>query len=257
MGSVTINAIFAKNPSEISNNNLWIRSDLGIILVSGRVSQLEDQSGSGSIFLQNTASRRPTIFLNAYNGKKSIYFNPDWSNNGETLSYNDTLLKYDWTSSNQVSFLFTFMSDGTKFSFNDPYFVPFSRANPNYGTQWCLIRGVNTGPMGYHLAYPIFNSECVQIPFSLNIPHQVIVVKNGVNHIVYLDGMKIGEITRIPTFFADQINSFVNLGSMYHTGDSNGKFTGHFFEAAFWTKILTEVEVKSLYKYHKNYFSIN
>lgn len=43
---------------------------------------------------------------------------------------------------------------------------------------------------------------------------------------------------------------------MYNTGDANGKFTGHFFEVAFWTKILTADEIKSLYTYHKNYFNL-
>ncbi|MBE2228255.1 MAG: hypothetical protein IAE93_12955 [Ignavibacteria bacterium] len=256
--SYTINdtSIIPLNPNQISNNNLWLRSDLGITLTSSRVSTWADQSSGGSNFTQATSTRRPVLFANAYNGIQSVYFNPNWAGAGETLSYNDSTLKYDWTDVSQGSFMFTFMSDGTKFATSDGYFVPFTRSNTNYGSQWAFTRGVNTGPMGYHLAYPNFNAECVQIPFSLNIPHQVIVVKNGTNHITYLDGHKISEITRTPLSFPNQVGSYVNIGSMYNTGDANGKFTGHFFETAFWTKTLTTDEVKSLYQYHKDYFGL-
>lgn len=256
--SYTINdtSITPLNPNQISNNNLWLRSDLGITLTSGRVSTWADQSVGGSNFTQATSTRRPVIASSAYNGIQSVYFNPDWAGAGETLSYNDSTLKYDWTNINQGSFLFTFMSDGTKFTTSDTYFVTFTRSNSNYGSQWAFTRGVNTGPMGYHLAYPNYNAECVQIPFSLNIPHQVIVVKDGTNHKTYLDGNKISEITRTLVAFPNQVGSYVNVGSMYNTGDGNGRFTGHFFEAAFWTKLLTSDEIKSLYQYHKNFFSI-
>lgn len=254
----TINdtSITPLNPSEISNNNLWLRSDLGVTQTSGRVSTWADQSTGGSNLTQSTSTRRPIVSVNAYGSKPSIYFNPDWSGSGETLSYNDSSAKYSFTSANQVSFMITFLTDGTKLLVSDTYFSPFTRSNTNYGSQFSFTRGVNTGPGSYQLGYPYPAGDYLVVPLALNIPHQIIVVKNTTNHKVYLDGNKIGDITKTPTSFAVEANSYLNVGSTYNTGDGNGKFTGHFFEVAFWTKLLSASEIASLYKYHKDYFNI-
>lgn len=254
--TINDNTIVPLNPSQITSNNLWLRSDLGVTQTSGRVSTWADQSTGGSNLTQATSTRRPIVSANAYGSIQSIYFNPDWSGSGETLSYNDSTAKYSFTSANQASFMFTFMTDGTKLTLNDSYFSPFTRSNTNYGSQFSFTRGVNTGPGSYQLGYPFPAGDYLVVPIALNVPHQIIVVKNTTNHKVYLDGNKIGELTKTPTAFAVEGNTYLNVGSTYNTGDGNGKFTGHFFEVAWWTKLLSASEIASLYKYHKNYFNI-
>jgi hypothetical protein len=57
-----------------ANLQLRLRADLGVTLVSGKVSQWNDQSGNGRNFGQATADARPTYVSSAQSGKPGISF---------------------------------------------------------------------------------------------------------------------------------------------------------------------------------------
>lgn len=66
-------------PPDVENCVLWLRADLGITLVSGAVSQWDDQSGQSHNATQSTAGLRPTQSLAdaSYNGGATLAFPTD------------------------------------------------------------------------------------------------------------------------------------------------------------------------------------
>lgn len=54
-------------PQQSSNLLLWLRSDAGVVLTSGAVSQWTDQSSQGNHATQSTAGQRPTLTTGAIN----------------------------------------------------------------------------------------------------------------------------------------------------------------------------------------------
>jgi hypothetical protein len=52
-------------PTDFQGCTLWLRADLGVTVVSGKVSRWEDQSGNGNHVTQGNASSRPTFVANS------------------------------------------------------------------------------------------------------------------------------------------------------------------------------------------------
>lgn len=75
----------AFTPANLSNLKLWVKSDVGVVLTSGKVSQWSDQSGNNNHLLQASASKRPTVVSADINGKDSILF--DGSDDNMTASF--------------------------------------------------------------------------------------------------------------------------------------------------------------------------
>lgn len=65
------------DPTDISNLALWLRADLGVTEVAGRVSVWADQSGNGRDATQGTAANRPEKVTNVLNGQPIIRFESD------------------------------------------------------------------------------------------------------------------------------------------------------------------------------------
>ena len=55
-------------PVNIASTRLWLRADIGVTLVSGKVSVWADQSGYGHDATQGTAANRPTFLPTLMNG---------------------------------------------------------------------------------------------------------------------------------------------------------------------------------------------
>lgn len=72
------------DPTEIDDLALWLRADLGVTIVSGRVSSWADQSGNGRDATQATAALRPILVANEINGESVIRFASD----AATMAYN-------------------------------------------------------------------------------------------------------------------------------------------------------------------------
>ncbi len=66
------------DPSEISGLKLWLRSDTGITLNSGNVSQWNDLSGFGNHAGQTDTSAQPALISNAINNLPALRFINDY-----------------------------------------------------------------------------------------------------------------------------------------------------------------------------------
>lgn len=60
------------SPPEISNVQVWLRADQGIILNGSNVNVWEDQSGNGNDFSNATPSQQPLFVANAINGIPAV-----------------------------------------------------------------------------------------------------------------------------------------------------------------------------------------
>jgi hypothetical protein len=251
--------VYSLNPSEITNNNLWLRSDLGVTEISGKVSQWDDQSSEGSNFTQATSTRRPTKVLSVYNSLPAIYYNPTFASESYALSYNDTAGKYKITDTNSGTIMLIMMSNGTNYDFNSGYYCPLARTNTNYGNQYALIRGVNTGPGSYQFGYPYPLADYFVVPTALNVPIQIIISHTNTASTIYVNGTNLGTITKNFTVFASDANSYLNLGCYYQPAANyaSGRYTGYIFEVAFWQKALNTTEVNGLAKYFKDRYGVS
>jgi hypothetical protein len=54
--------------------SLWLNADVGVTLISGKVSQWNDQSGNNNHVTQSDASLRPTVSASSVNAKAGITF---------------------------------------------------------------------------------------------------------------------------------------------------------------------------------------
>lgn len=61
-------------PANLSNLKIWVKSDTGVTLVGGKVSQWADQSGNNNHLTQGSASARPTYVANEINGYGAVQF---------------------------------------------------------------------------------------------------------------------------------------------------------------------------------------
>ena len=65
-------------PAQVPSSTLWIWQDYSdlasLTLVSGAISQVNDKSGNGNHYIQNTAANRPLSQTNIQNGKAAAYF---------------------------------------------------------------------------------------------------------------------------------------------------------------------------------------
>ncbi len=64
----------AFDPADISGLVVRLRADVGVTLVSGRVSNWADQSGEGNDFVQGTAGNRPLWTASGVNGQPTVDF---------------------------------------------------------------------------------------------------------------------------------------------------------------------------------------
>lgn len=61
-------------PTQLAGCQLWLRSDMGVSIVSGGVSSWADQSGNARDASQATGSKRPTLLQSAVNGFPAVSF---------------------------------------------------------------------------------------------------------------------------------------------------------------------------------------
>ncbi len=73
-----LNAQSSISPSSISGLKLWLKSDVGVTLNSGNVSNWADQSGNGNDVFQPSASNQPAYVLNTLNGYPTLRFLDDY-----------------------------------------------------------------------------------------------------------------------------------------------------------------------------------
>lgn len=63
------------SPRAIGNSlQLWVRADLGVDIVAGRVTTWNDQSGKGRHFAQATFSKQPVVTANYTGTKPAVFF---------------------------------------------------------------------------------------------------------------------------------------------------------------------------------------
>ena len=96
-------------PAQIPSSTLWVWQDYSdlssLTLVSGAISQVNDKSGNGNHYIQNTAANRPLSQANIQNGKAAAYF-------GNTGSVRHWLERLSITySGNQLTFFSVFRND--------------------------------------------------------------------------------------------------------------------------------------------------
>jgi hypothetical protein len=60
------------SPTQLAGCMLWLRSDMGITLASGNVSNWSDQSGNGNSATQGTAGSQPPYVTNIMNGAAAL-----------------------------------------------------------------------------------------------------------------------------------------------------------------------------------------
>ena len=72
----------------VAHPSLWLRSDMGVTVGSGTVSQWLDVSGGGAAFAQATPANQPSYALNTYNGQPTISASTGGGN--RTLSSTNT-----------------------------------------------------------------------------------------------------------------------------------------------------------------------
>lgn len=82
------------DPISLNNLNLWLKSDTGVILQSGKVSNWIDVSDSSVNVSQSNATKQPLLVFNALNGYPVVDFdaNDDAFNVGLDLSVNSFLI---------------------------------------------------------------------------------------------------------------------------------------------------------------------
>lgn len=255
---VNSTAITPLDWNEFAGSNGWWNSysTTGHIISSG-VSALLDQIGSRNL-TQSTSSRRPSLSGNAYGSLSSIFFNPTFASESDVLSYNDTGSAFKWGNSTTGSMILVLMSDGANFDINSEYFCPIARTNTNFGNELNLFRGVNTGPAGYTFAYPYPSGNYAIVPIGLNQPQHIILTHSGSSSLIYLNGTKIGQLTRAFTTFSSEGNSYLVLGGYYEPAINyaSGRYTGHIFEAGFNTTVLTQSQVTASYEKFKDRFNL-
>lgn len=234
--------------------NSWYNSfgNSSVHSTSNSVSAMVDHIANRNL-TQTLTNNKPSLSGNAWGSLSSVYFNPNFLTGVHYLNYNDTGGVFNWDNSTSGSFTLWFMVDGRNFDINSGYFCPFSRSNTNYGSQFALIRGVNTAQPSNVLAYPYSNNDYIVAPILPNIPHHLIASHSGSASTVYLDGNKIGTLNRSLTQIANNIGSYLNLGS-YYDGPLNhqsGKFTGHIFAAGTANQVVTDGLVQQFYEKFK------
>lgn len=63
------------SPTELTNLVLWLRADLGVTLISGKVSSWDDQSGLGNHVTQSVSGSRPNLgLLQNGNNREAVHF---------------------------------------------------------------------------------------------------------------------------------------------------------------------------------------
>jgi hypothetical protein len=256
--TATSTAIVPLNWNNISSAISWWNSysSTGVAISSG-VSAMLDQINTRNL-TQTVVANRPSLSGNAWNSLSSIYFNPTFASESDHLSYNDSVSAFKWTNSNTGSLILVMMSDGTNFDYNASNFCPLSRSNTNFGAEYSLVRGVNTGPGSYQLGYPFPSGDYRTISLSLNVPHQIIITHSGSASTIYYDGANIGTLNKSIPVLGTDANSFLVLGAYYNATANfgSGRYTGHIFEVGNASANLTSAQVEGLYAGFRNRFNI-
>jgi len=256
---VNSTAIIEKDWNELTGSNGWWNSYSSntLTISSGAVSAMKDQINTRNL-TQATAVDRPALSGNAWNSISSVFFNPVFATAGKHLSYNDTTAAFRWENTTTGSIMFVMLADGTGLDFNSGYNAPIARSNTNYGANLTLLRGVNTGPAGYNYAYPFPSGDYGIVPIGLNFPQHIVLTHSGSSTLIYLNGTKIGQLSKSLTNFGNEAGSYLVLGQ-YYNGSVNyasGRFYGHIFEVGTSSAQLTSTQVAQNYAKFKTRFNL-
>lgn len=244
------------NPSQISNNTLWCRTDNVTTATGNKVTQFTDVSGNGNHLVQATDANRPVLTPNVLGSHPAIFHDPT-GNVRKSIAYNDTTKKFEILSGNEKSFMFTIIPDEA-YSIGNNTIGLISRGNSNYGTNYIFgkyndnlnnIRGV--------LQFPRYNNNSVAaLPLVYSLM-QVLFVYNGTVMRVYKDGVKVSEFTyALTTPITNEAATWFTIGAEFHNANNGLYYKGYVFETAFWNKALTAGDIASLYEYHKEYYGV-
>lgn len=245
------------NPSQITNNTLWCRTDSVITTTGNKVTQFTDLSGNGNHLLQTTDANRPVLTANVINGHSAILHDPT-GNVRKCVAYNDTAKKFEILNASGKSFMITAIPDST-YSYDNNPIALLARSNSNFGDNWLLgkyndnlnnIRGV--------YQFPKFNTNIVAVAPVVNNLMQIIFVCNAGLVSVYIHGKKISEntVSSLTTNFASEIGTYLTLGAEYYNAGNSIQYKGYSLELAFWNKVLSTDEIAALYEYHKEYYGV-
>lgn len=253
--TINDNTVQPLDPSDISNNILWLRSDTGITLSGSKVTQWNDQSPSAFHVANSTDANRPTLQVNIYGSHSAVYFNPATIT---CLGKADSTGIFKLTGTETKSFMFTIIEQSNGTGTN----AIFGRGNTNNGVQYQLKRisvaslGANANVYNFPDGSPTSDNE-LNLPSVFGILRNVMIVVNGTNCKLYIDSVLVNEITIAFTAgIPDNSSTFYSLGSTYFNNSNQGVGKFYLFENAAWNKALTASEVLALYEYHKEYYGI-
>jgi hypothetical protein len=128
--------VFGQMPNNISGLKLWYNAD-SLNIVSGKVTQIFDQSGLQNNASQNLSSKQPIVVNNVLNGRKAIRFasTNDMDISGVQLNSTTPHTIYFVISNlnigNSVSTFFQIQTNGT---YNNCYSIPSGTYQSTYGT---------------------------------------------------------------------------------------------------------------------------
>jgi hypothetical protein len=78
-------------PRQLPGCAVWLRSDIGITLVSGAVSRWADQSGNGNDATQGSSGRRPAFDVARINGRPTLFFDPSVAGSEKIMALTSSL----------------------------------------------------------------------------------------------------------------------------------------------------------------------
>lgn len=243
------------NPSQISNNILWLRADTGITLSGAKVTQWDDQSPSAFHVSNATDANRPSLINNVFGNKSAVYFNPG---SIHCLAKADTTALFKLTGAESKSFMITQIGVSAGSSAN----ALLGRGNTSNGLQWKLHKAslASLGIDANYYSFPkgTFATGEICLPFALGYLRQIIFTVNNTTVKMYINGELIAE--QVTTFnggvIPDNASTFYTLGSAYFNNVAQGVGKLYMFENAWWSKVLSADEIASLYEYHKIFFEL-
>jgi hypothetical protein len=244
---MNIHFLFAQTalPSAISNLQLWLKADAGVIINSSAVSQWSDQSSVNNHCIQNTLVNRPTQVVNVpeLNGNSAIRF--DGTNdfligttlsninnssftifvvaNGESQSSSIASLFSVNTASN--GFYFTRRPSINKFSiFNQNATINSISNFPSIGYNYRLLSGIKTLNTSFSFrvnSTQDFNSTSAGLTTSFTNTNYQLGAGNSSNFfkgdiaeiILYDRALSLSEISQVELYLMNKYAPPVNLGA--------------------------------------------
>lgn len=257
------------DPTEISDLALWLRADLGVTEVLGKVSQWADQSGNARHATQGTAADRPTKVASQINGEPIIRFTSAPS----SLTFNllQTPAFSSFPSNNGTVFIVAKKTNNADPSEDDGQIIGTFDGVMDASSKWDVSLNNDTDTIRYYSF-----SETIFYPSEGGIDpgfgggtgdakkygwtNEFLLfnmMKSGANSAtVWHNGKEVDAANGNPmVYFGGPFSAVHNIG--YDTLNAQSAFHGDIAEIIIYSKTLTNIERQQVEQYISKHYALN